>query len=132
MYDRPLDIARDRLRTSAIFIAIACVVGPIVAAVTGYEDWVLTLVLVPIGAALLLWLRPGQPRRGHVAWVARVEAPADEVAQGRSFDPFYVPTCGCGWEDPYYDDALQARAAAEKHAVTVEPDFRRTFEPIED
>jgi hypothetical protein len=47
MYDRPLDIARQRLRESAVFIAIACVVG-IVAALTGYEHWLLTLVLIPI------------------------------------------------------------------------------------
>ena len=132
MYNRLGDEMRDRVRQVALCIAVTLIAGPLIAAMRGYEHWVLTMVLVPVGLALLVWLRPGRPRRRHVAWVARVEPPPDEVARGRSFDPFYVPTCACGWEDPYYVDEREARGAAQKHAATVEAGCRRTFEPVED
>jgi hypothetical protein len=95
-------------------------------------DWIGMVVMFPVGVALLLWLRPGRPRRGHVAWVARVEPDPKDVADGRTFEPFYVPECKCGWEEMATDDPMEARREAEKHAENVEPDWRLMHEPVED
>jgi hypothetical protein len=78
------------------------------------------------------WRRPWRPVR-HDAWVVRVDPEPADVAAGRSFEPYYIPECQCGWDDPYYDDALEARAAADKHAKgRVELEWRRRFEPVTD
>ena len=122
---------RESLRDSTTGLGIAFLVVPLGVIVFKGADWTF-LLLMPIGVALLAWMRPGRPRRGHVAWVARVEPDPDDVAAGRSFPPFDVPTCRCGWVELATDDALEARRECEKHAATVEADWRRTFEPVED
>jgi hypothetical protein len=122
---------RESLRDRFIGVGIAFVLLPI--GILIFEgDWIGLVVLFPVGIAILLWIRPWRPRRGHVAWVARVEPDPDDVASGRSFPPFYVPTCECGWEELATDDPMEARREAEKHAEKVELDWRRTHEPVED
>jgi hypothetical protein len=90
------------------------------------------LFFVVLGGGILLWLRPWRAD-WHDAWVVRVEPEPADVAAGRSFDPYYVPECNCGWDDPYYDDPAEARAAAHRHAKgRVEPEQRLTHEPVTD
>jgi hypothetical protein len=123
---------REGARDGGITAGFILIVVPLVGVIfQGESPWVMVLV-TPFGVALLLWLRPGRPRRGHVAWVARVEPDPADVADGRSFEPFYVPECGCGWEEFATDDADEARREAEKHAERVEPGWRRTHEPVEE
>jgi hypothetical protein len=96
------------------------------------RHWVEGLFSVLVGGGILLWLRPWRAD-WHDAWVVRVEPEPDDVAAGRSFEPYYIPECKCGWDDPYYDDAQDARVAAEEHAKgRVEPDYRQRYEPVTD
>ena len=97
-----------------------------------HRTWLEGLFSVLIGDGILLWLRPWRAE-WHDAWVVRVEPEPGDVAAGRSFEPYYVPECKCGWDDPYYDDAHAARAAAEDHAKgRLEDDHRQRFEPVTD
>jgi|tagenome__1003787_1003787.scaffolds.fasta_scaffold20088758_2 hypothetical protein len=110
---------------------VMLVVGPIAVLLAG-RPRADALISVLIGGGILLWARPWSPDR-HATWVVRVEPEPADVALGRSFDPYFIPECRCGWDDPYYDDPDDARAEADKHAKgRVEPDFRQRFGPVED
>ena len=127
-----LRAGREGARDGGITAGFILIVFPLVGVIFQDETpWALVIV-APFGVALLVWLRPGRPRRGHVARVTRVEPDPEDVAAGRRFEPFYVPECDCGWQEDVYEDALEARRVAEKHAATVEPDWRVSYEPVED
>jgi hypothetical protein len=124
---------RENLRDKMVGVGIALIVVPVGAALFADYSWTEAAIGVAIGAAIIAWIRPGRPRRRHVAWVARIEPDPADVAAGKgSFEPYYVPTCECGWDDQYYDDPEAARRAAEKHAERVESGQRREFMPVED
>ena len=121
---------RGRLREDTVWLGwLFLALGP-VSMLVFHRSWGESLFLVFLGGGILLWLRPWQAD-SHDAWVVRVEP--EPNPEGRSFEPYYIPECKCGWDDPYYDDALDARAAAEEHAKgRVEADYRKRLEPVTD
>jgi hypothetical protein len=121
---------RGRLRERTVWLGwLFLALGP-VSVLFFHRSWGEGLFSVLLGGGILLWLRPWRAD-WHDAWIVRVEPEPDPG--GGSFEPYYIPECKCGWDDPYYDDPQDARAAAEQHAKgRVEPEYRQRFEPVTD
>jgi hypothetical protein len=121
---------RGRLRDGYVAFACVMIVGGPALAILGKRPWSDAIIGVVLGGGILLLIRPWRASL-HDAWVVRVE-PEPDLAGG-SFEPYFIPECKCGWDDPYYDDPHDARAAADKHAKgRVEREFRRRLEPVTD